>query len=107
MNSVDKIKKLCKERKVSLHRLEVECGFANGYISQLKKGCLPYERLKAVSRFFGVSVDSLASDEENTPTADQSSERDSEIVDLLRKLTPNEEEKVTDYIRFLLASRKV
>lgn len=36
MTSVERVKTICKERKIPLSRLERECGFANGYISQLK-----------------------------------------------------------------------
>lgn len=41
MNQVEKVKELCKERKISLHKLEMDCGFSNGYIVQLKKGYFP------------------------------------------------------------------
>lgn len=37
MNTVDRIKEICKERRIPLSRLEKACGFANGYIGQLKK----------------------------------------------------------------------
>lgn len=37
MNTVDRIKAICKERKIPISRLEKACGFANGYIGQLKK----------------------------------------------------------------------
>ena len=37
MNTVDRVKSLCKERGVPISRLEKACGFANGYIGQLKK----------------------------------------------------------------------
>ena len=36
MTSVERVKTICKERKVPISRLERECRFANGYISQLK-----------------------------------------------------------------------
>ena len=35
MNSVDRVKELCKEYKIPVSRLEKELGFSNGYISQL------------------------------------------------------------------------
>ena len=38
MNSVDRVKELCKEYKIPVSRLEKELGFSNGYISQLRKG---------------------------------------------------------------------
>lgn len=37
MNSVDRVKELCKEYKIPVSRLEKELGFSNGYISQLRK----------------------------------------------------------------------
>lgn len=45
MNTVERVKDLCKQRKISIHKLELECGFANGYIGQLRKGTLPDDRL--------------------------------------------------------------
>ncbi len=59
MNSVERVKSLCKERKIPISRLEKELGFANGYINQLRKGVFPSDRLKQISEYFGVSVDCL------------------------------------------------
>lgn len=59
MNSVERVKKLCKDRKIPISRLEKELGFANGYISQLRKGVFPSNRLVEIAEYFGVSVDYL------------------------------------------------
>lgn len=40
MNSVERVKAICKERKIPISRLEKDLGFANGYIGQLRKGNL-------------------------------------------------------------------
>ena len=37
MTSVERVKNICKERKIPISKLEKELGFSNGYISQLKK----------------------------------------------------------------------
>lgn len=55
MNQVERIKELCKQRKIPLYRLEKDLGFANAYISGLKKGYMPPDRLSAVARYLGVS----------------------------------------------------
>ena len=55
MTTVDRIKAICKERKIPLSRLERACGFANGYIGQLKKGSLPDDRLVKISDYLGVT----------------------------------------------------
>ena len=38
MNSVEKVKAICKERKIAISKLEKDLGFSNGYIGQLRKG---------------------------------------------------------------------
>lgn len=62
MNSVEKVKKVCKERKIPISKLERECGFANGYIGQLKKGTFPNDRLIKISNYLSMSIESLFSD---------------------------------------------
>lgn len=59
MNSVEHVKKICKERKIPISRIERELGFANGYISQLKKGSFPAERLKKIADYLNLSPDFL------------------------------------------------
>lgn len=45
MNTVDRVKEICKSRKIPISRLEKNLGFANGYIGQLKKGRYPTNAL--------------------------------------------------------------
>lgn len=59
MNTVERIKAICRERNIPIARLERECGFANGYIGQLKKGTVPDNRLIIIAKYLGVSVESL------------------------------------------------
>lgn len=59
MNSVERVKQVCKERKIPISRLEKELGFANGYIGQLKKGSFPDDRLRAIAKYLNVSADFL------------------------------------------------
>lgn len=58
VRTTDIIKKICKERKIPIYKLEKKCGFANGYIGQLKKD-LPLDRLLIVAKELGVSVNYL------------------------------------------------
>lgn len=67
MNSVERVKQLCKERKIAISRLERDLGFANGYISQLRKGSFPAERLAEIAKYFSVSPDFLMTGEIKTP----------------------------------------
>lgn len=67
MNCVDRVKTICKERKIPIYKLEKDLGFSNGYIGQLRKGVLPVERLEMVATYLGVSTDHLLG-KEKTPT---------------------------------------
>ena len=67
MNSVERVKALCKERGIAISRLEKELGFANGYISQLRKGSFPADRLAVIARYLSVSQEYLLSGEEPVP----------------------------------------
>lgn len=59
MNSVERVKTICRERKIPISRLERDLGYANGYIGQLRKGVLPDDRLIEISKYLNVSVDYL------------------------------------------------
>ena len=68
MNAVDRVKALCKERKIPISKLERDLGFANGYIGQLRKGVFPSDRLMKIADYFSVSHLYLLNGETQTPT---------------------------------------
>lgn len=59
MTSVERVKAMCKDRKIAISKLEKELGFSNGYIGQLRKGVFPDDRLRMIADYFGVSVEYL------------------------------------------------
>ena len=75
MNTVDKVKSLCKTRKIPISRLERDLGFSNGYIGQLKKGTFPNARLVAISDYLKIPIDELLGDE-NSGQLTSKDERD-------------------------------
>lgn len=54
MNAVERVKSICKERKIPISKLETDCGFANGYIGQLRKGTFPNDRLTTIASYLDV-----------------------------------------------------
>lgn len=64
MTSVDRVKKVCKDRKIPISKLEKDLGFANGYIGQLRKGVFPDDRLVSIALYLSLSVDYLLYGEE-------------------------------------------
>lgn len=63
MNSVEKVKSICKERKIPISKLERDLGYGNGYIGQLKKGTFPNDRLVEIANYLGLSAAYLAGEE--------------------------------------------
>lgn len=59
MNSVERVKLLCKEKKIPISKLEKDLGFSNGYIGQLRKGVFPSDRLILIANYLEVSTDYL------------------------------------------------
>ena len=59
MTTAEYIKKICKERKIPISRLESECGFSNGYFHNIKNGNIPSNKLYAVAMFLNVNISDL------------------------------------------------
>lgn len=60
MNSVDLVKKICKERGIPISKLERDCDFSNGYIRRLKEGKFPSDRLLIISEYLDIPLKDLA-----------------------------------------------
>lgn len=67
MSTVEKVKKICKSRKIPISRLEKDLGFSNGYINQLRKGTFPSDRLALISKYLDISISELIGDDINEP----------------------------------------
>lgn len=64
MSTVERIKMLCKERGIAISKLEQDLEWGNAYVSGLKKGTIPDDRLYQVSKYLGVSMDFLVTGKE-------------------------------------------
>lgn len=64
MDSVELVKKICKERKIPISRLEKDCGFSNGYIRKLQEGKFPSDRLLVIAEYLDLPVSYLMTGEE-------------------------------------------
>ena len=65
MNSVEKVKAICKEMKIPISKLERDLGFSNGYIRGIKKGMLPADRMKKIADYLSVSEEYLINDDKS------------------------------------------
>lgn len=100
MNTVERIKNICKTRKIAISTLEKECGFSNGYIGQLRKGFIPDNRLVKIAEFLNLSTDYLMTgDEKKAPELGTSMEH-IELIGMYENLT--DEQKIA--IKNMMAS---
>lgn len=60
---LEKIKKLCKERGISINDLEKACGIGRNTIYKWGESSPTVDNLKAVAEFFGCTVDELLKEE--------------------------------------------
>ena len=62
MSIKEKVKELCKEKGISLNKLEQEIGVASGYLSKLDNPGI--KTVKLIADYFDVSVDFLITENE-------------------------------------------
>lgn len=92
MNSVERVKKICKERKIPISRLEKDLGYSNGYVGQLRKGIFPSDRLIEISKYLGVSEKFLMTGtDENGLTENDNKDIAKDLENIKRKLSSKED----------------
>lgn len=72
----DTIKELCKRDGISLNKLEIELGFAKGYISKLDKSTPNSSKLQKIADHFNVSLDYLMTGKEPNQTEPELTTKD-------------------------------
>ncbi|MBC1564138.1 helix-turn-helix domain-containing protein [Listeria booriae] len=63
MTIVERIKKLCENRKITIAELERQTKMPNGTIRRWDKSMPSVDKVKIISDYFNVTVDSLLTDE--------------------------------------------
>lgn len=91
----DRVKLLCKEKKISLNQLEIDCGFAKGYLSKLDKSTPNIKNIQKIADRLNVTVEFLATGEEEKEQENESV-KDKDLIVLYRKLekVPDEERQM-------------
>ena len=85
MNCVERVKQICKERKIPISKLEKDLGFSNGYVGQLKKGSFPAERLSKIADYLSLSPQYLMYGEEPAPDPVLTSRDERDIEKILAR----------------------
>ena len=104
MNAVERVKAICKERKIPISKLEADCGFANGYIGQLRKGTFPNDRLLKISEYLNVTVDYIL-DDGTVIEYEQKGKEHAELLRMYEMLTSDEKEQILNTMKLFLKNR--
>jgi len=102
LDSVELVKKICKERKIPISALEKGCGFSNGYIRKLKEGKFPTNRIQKIADFLDVSVDYLMTGKEDNEFSPANAE-----IDRLVRSNPELKNLVNDYLKLSDDNKKM
>lgn len=107
MNTVDRIKELCKERHVAVSKMEKDLRFANGYIAQLRSGNIRADRLTAIAEYFNVSPGYLLTGETEKPATDNDdgpelTDKQEELVKLISRLSDQEVSLVLKQVKGII-----
>ena len=103
MNSVERVKAICKERKIPISKLESSLDFSNGYIGQLRKGVFPADRLAKIASYLDVTTDYLLTGEETKKAPTQEGEREITLDDFTFAMQ-NESKDLTEADKQILLS---
>ncbi len=105
---VDKIKKLCKIRGISIYKLEKNLGFGNGTIGKWEKGVPNYARIKAVADYFSVPVSDLTGEQKKEPPAQGGEHMDPvtrELMEFAKTASEEEKKAALEMINLILKQR--
>ncbi|MFQ9515350.1 MAG: helix-turn-helix domain-containing protein [Eubacterium sp.] len=86
----ERIKKLCKERGITVNSLEKELGFARGYLCKIDKSKPSSDKLQIISNYFNVSIDYIVNGD-NSRFSDENAHliakirNDAELTKALKK----------------------
>ena len=92
MISTEIIRKLCESRDITIAKLEKELHLGNGTIASSKSSYMRSDRLKAVSDYFGVTMEYLMTGESSTPASSGHfiSDFEFEIIKTYRQLSTDQ-----------------
>ena len=105
MNSVERVRQICKERKIAISKLEKDLGFGNGYIGQLKRGVFTAERLDAIAEYLSVTPEFLMygmESKKEPPDEFVLTEGEKDLLELFRLIPEDQQPVVLAMIRAAL-----
>lgn len=115
MTSVELIKQLCRERGISIAKLERDCGFSNGYIRNMANGIFPSDKALKIATYLEIPVEKLINPDApytaiESPGTHQNKTLYPIIVELLKDATEADIEDLqmaSDILQRLIAYKRM
>lgn len=106
-NSVEFVRKVCKQRGIAISQLEKDCGFSNGYLNPKKMTKLPYDRAVQIAKYLHVTSQEVLTGElpKEAEAGDILDQVDIAFYGEFKELDPEQQETVRDMVR-LMRQRK-
>lgn len=101
---VERIRELCKKNGITINQLEKEVGFGVGTISKWDKSSPKVKSIALVAEALGVTIDYLFYGEKIPAPFDGNGLKAEAYMRLLL-LTPEEVQRVDDFVQGILAGR--
>ena len=97
MNLKERIKTLCKEKGITVNKLEKTLGFGTGYVAKLDNSVPNTAKIQLIADFFNVSVDFLMTGEK--PEIPGFEPEHLELIDLYSKLNKEQKAAIINMLR--------
>ena len=97
MNLKERIKTLCKEKGITVNKLEKTLGFGTGYVAKLDNSTPNTAKIQLIADYFGVSLDYLMTGEK--PEIPEFELEHLELIELYSKLKTEQKSAVLNLLR--------
>lgn len=102
-NSVEFVRQVCREKGITVAKLEKDCGFSNGYLNPKKMYKLPYDRAVTIGKYLNVSPERILTGEDpkEPGTEDILDQVDVAFYGNFKELDEEQKETVRDMVRLM------
>lgn len=97
MNLKERIKTLCKEKGITVNKLEKTLGFGTGYVAKLDNSIPNTAKIQLIADYFGVSLDYLMTGEK--PEIPGFEQEHLELIELYSKLNKEQKAAIINMLR--------
>ena len=97
MNLKERIKTLCKEKGITVNKLEKTLGFGTGYVAKLENSTPNTAKIQLIADYFNISVDYLMTGEK--PEIPGFEPEHLELIELYSKLKTEQKSAILNLLR--------